>query len=160
VPLAVNDRLELPPLERLQELLRYEKDSGLLFKRGRLVGASSRLRGKRVIIRIDNVKYLASRIIWKLVTGKDPGRLEIDHEDGDHSNDKWCNLREATRKLNCRNRVIKNESGVPGVKRNHNRWRAHVSDTYIGTFATVAEAAEARRAYIKRHNLKFYRGIS
>ena len=46
-------------------------------------------------------KFHAShRIIWKWMTGEEP--IDIDHQDGDRTNNKWANLRSVTRARNIR----------------------------------------------------------
>jgi hypothetical protein len=84
--MGVGERLVLPSMKILRKILSYDPATGVLRKRGKIVGANSRKNGARIIVRIENVKYIASRVIWKLQTGKDPGWKEIDHKDGDESN--------------------------------------------------------------------------
>ena len=80
---------QLPSLERLQQLFVYDSQTGSLTRR---VSTSANARqGDRVGSRhnagylqmqLDGKKYLVHRIIWKLVTGKDPEELEVDHKNG------------------------------------------------------------------------------
>lgn len=76
------------------------------------------LAGKRGYVRavVHNDRYLGHRIIWKLCYGKEPPPL-IDHKDGDGSNNRLKNLREASIAQNMANakRKKSNKTGVSGV---------------------------------------------
>jgi len=87
---------------------------------------------------------LAHRIAYKIMTGLDA--VEIDHIDGDRSNNKWCNLKNGTRSDNLRNVRLKrsNTSGCHGVSfsKRAQRWVAVIN---IGTFDSKDEAVAARK---------------
>jgi hypothetical protein len=70
-----------------------------------------------VYITINYVSYRAHRLIWKLMTGKEP-MTEVDHQDCDSTNNKWNNLREATRRQGAGNtRGWKKVDHAKGVRR-------------------------------------------
>lgn len=79
---------------------------------------------------IDNKFYRAARIIWRMVTGDDPGEDEVDHEDLNNSNNAWLNLRLASRSENGSNRGLQsnNSTGIKGIWYcwTHFRWYAKV----------------------------------
>jgi hypothetical protein len=100
-------------------------------------------------------KFLAHRIIWKLVTGKDPIN-EIDHKDNNPMNNRWNNLREATRMQNNQNTRAKRFKRTPssrhypkGAYQHGNKFfsviTANKKRIYLGTFIT---ADEAHKAYV------------
>ena len=93
--------------------------------------------------RLNGQAYLAHRIIWKMVTGKDPENL-IDHQDRTPSN-RWKNLRAATKSQNNINSVIK--QGVHFDKA-RGRWAAYIKKDgkrkYLGRFATKRKAKRIR----------------
>lgn len=62
--------------------------------------------------------FVLARVIWKIQTGVDPDKL-IDHKDRDHTNNRWTNLREASRADNNRNVGVRsdNTSGLTGISR-------------------------------------------
>lgn len=67
-------------------------------------------------IYIDGILYMSARLAWFYMTGEWPEK-EIDHHDRNPSNDKWENLRLATRSENCSNRKVfkNNKLGIKGI---------------------------------------------
>lgn len=92
------------------------------------------------------------------VVGAGPGVI-VDHINGDRLDNRKSNLRIASTFINARNRRLNsnNKSGAKGVRRSkQGRWVAEIKaenqTTYLGTFATVQEAADAYdAAAIVRH---------
>jgi hypothetical protein len=83
------------------------------------------------------------------MTGEDP--IEIDHIDGDGTNNKWDNLRNATSAQNNHNRKMssRNKSGVKGVfwETSRKRWRAAIGpQSWVARFKTFEEAVAAVNA--------------
>lgn len=124
----------LPDIEYLHKILTYNEESGELTwnQRPRECFKSSRgwhsfrrnTEGKRagsrtkdgISVYIDGETYSAHRIIFKMVTGKDP-EGEIDHKDMDKTNNRFSNLRDATHGQNQHNTRIRkdNKTGFKGV---------------------------------------------
>lgn len=106
---------------------------------------------------IFSKRCFAHRVIWKWMTGEDP--IEIDHVDGNGSNNQWDNLRSVGMKLNSRNTRLstRNMSGVIGVswKPTLGKWRVRCmvngKDIHVGLFMTLEEAAAARKEFDKKH---------
>src|SRR5580765_1330503 len=77
-------------------------------------------------VTIDDGEWMLARVIWKMMTGDDPGD-EIDHIDRNGLNNCWANLREVDRTRQMWNTGIsrRNTSGFKGVSfiRAHGRWR-------------------------------------
>lgn len=104
-------------------------------------------------IRVDGRDYLAHRLAWLYSHGEWPPH-EIDHKNGDRSDNRLQNLRPATKKENSRNQCLRitNKSGVNGViwDKRKGVWRADVTYNgrfiYLGQFKTIEEAAAARKA--------------
>jgi Demerecviridae HNH endonuclease len=111
----------------------------------------------RWVIKIDQKPYLRSRLAWFWMTGTWPS-LHIDHADGNTLNDRWANLREATRSQNLANAAKPKNSRAPfkGVCRKHGRYQAQIGHEgrkiYLGLFDS---AAEAQAAYMSAAQ-KFY----
>lgn len=102
----------LPAQRRLAELLDYNPESGeLLWRDGssayRMRVTQNPRTGHKytwVSVYFEGTTYVASRLIWKLMTGEDPGTLVIDHIDRDSSNNRWSNLRATTLAVNAQNK--------------------------------------------------------
>jgi hypothetical protein len=121
----------------LRQLLKYDPETGTfwwLMRRGGTakagdVAGCTKAGGYRVLV-INNRHYMAHRVAWALGTGVYP-TLEIDHINGDPSDNRLCNLREATRAQNSFNGPIRttNKSGFKGVcwSKKEQLWRSTIS---------------------------------
>ncbi|MBA4754598.1 MAG: HNH endonuclease [Sphingobium sp.] len=154
-------RTPLPSQEALRSLFDYDNESGCLSYRlrdnprfnkawaGKIAGHMTN-RGY-VQIYLDGRKIWAHRAIWKMFHGYDP--REIDHINGNKSDNRLSNLREVDRTQNNINikRRTKNSSGVTGVhwSKVASKWVAQIivdkKTKYLGQFPTKLEAIAARR---------------
>lgn len=147
-------------LEELRSIFHYDPNTGAWkrlkgpFGRGKPGGECGKfLRGYR-IIGIRYKHYKASRLAWFYMTGVWPEK-NIDHIDGNPSNDRWDNLREANQTQNNANQRLskKNKCGFKCV-RYRERTGKYLSQimirrksVHIGTFDTPEEA---HAAYMER----------
>ncbi len=100
-------------------------------------------------VRLDSLLYTLHRIIWKMVTGREP--KHIDHINGCTVDNRICNLREVTRNQNNRSIGLTkaNTSGYVGVcySTRDRKWIASISlnkkKLAIGMFSDKREAVEA-----------------
>lgn len=123
--------------------------------RSRLVGkpAGSLNADGYVSIKFRGRLYRAHRLVWVHTTGAWPAG-EIDHVDGDKSNNRFANLRIASRSENMRNvsAYASSKSGLKGTSfdRVSGKWRAQIMlnrrGKFLGRFATAEEAHAAYRA--------------
>ncbi len=144
--------------ERLREVLHYDPDTGqftwlkCLSSRGPVgtaAGHVSAASGYRQIT-IDGSKYYAHRLAWLYMTGKWPSP-ECDHRNGVRDNNRWTNLREATKAQSAQNRRVRsdNKSGHAGVAwvPLSSRWRAKITvkgkRTHLGHFDLIEDAIAA-----------------
>ncbi|WP_395444039.1 HNH endonuclease signature motif containing protein [Caulobacter sp. UC70_42] len=94
---------------------------------------------------------MAHRLAWLLTHGEWPEH-EIDHINGDRSDNRLVNLRPATRQQNMINRRMhkSNKLGVKGVTQVKDRYRAQLwfNGEFVlnRTFATIEEASAAYQA--------------
>lgn len=100
-----------PTTKRLREVFHYDKNTGF-FHRKKKTGYKGRIgaivgglkQHGYISIQIDRYRDYAHRFAWLWVTGKWP--KEIDHINGNRSDNRWINLREATRFQNNGNRKL------------------------------------------------------
>ena len=135
-------RQRLPSQQRIQELLQYDPESGIArwkHRVGKTMGirvfnlrfadhiAGCTVASGSVSITIDHLTLRLHRVIYKLMTGREPDF--VDHIDHDPGNNVWTNLRECTAtQSSCNRRIgIHNVTGYRGVTQSKSgRWRARV----------------------------------
>jgi hypothetical protein len=142
----------------LRRLLQYDPESGHFTwkvnsggpkRAGTLAGVNNRL-GYRVI-RINQKLMYAHRLAWIWMTGAEAPE-EIDHINGDKSDNSWANLRAVNRSENMLNtfRAWKHNksTGILGVSRTKTGapFRATLRNKHLGQFDT---AEQAKAAYEK-----------
>lgn len=134
--------------------LTYDPSTG--YFEWRRLGISAGSTGKNTngksYVRIQCVgkTYLAHRLAFLIMTGSPPSS-DVDHIDGDGTNNAWSNLRLVSRKENQRNQKlnVRNTSGCPGVFKQGDRWVAKIccrnAVKHLGIFSTKDEAIAVRR---------------
>jgi hypothetical protein len=117
-------------------------------------------------IAIGRLGYYAHRLAFLYMTGAWP-KHQADHVDGDRSNNRWANLREATGRQNKYNTGVRrtNTTGFRGVFR-HNQTgsfvaRIKVGDKRVslGSYASAEEASAVYEAAAREHFGEFYRRL-
>lgn len=151
----------LPDLETLHANFRYDPETGHLWwktrrKRRRFDEPAGKLDCSTGYLKVtlDYAHYYAHRLIVKMVTGDDLTESQVDHKNLQRGDNRWENLRVATVSQNRCNVGLRknNTSGAKGVTKSpkSDRWVAHIQinkkTRHLGTFDTVAEAAEALAA--------------
>lgn len=143
-------------VEELRRILSYDPETGLchwLVDRGKKVKAGTLAGCKNPLgyyfIGINGRRYLTHRIAWAMMTGAWPVAL-VDHIDMNPGNNRWDNLRQATKSENMRNRGRQknNTTGAKGVHRAESgKFVVEVwldrKKHYIGRFNTMSEAKAA-----------------
>lgn len=96
-------------------------------------------------IEIDGKKYSAHRLAWLLVYGYEP--KEIDHINGNRSDNRIENLREVDRRTNNQNLKIHREGRLPGARFKDGSWLSRIQigkiEKHLGSFKTEKEAHSA-----------------
>lgn len=158
----------LPP-EKISEMLDYDPNTGFLtwkvrnskrIKVGDIAGCKSP--DGRILIGIYGKIYKAHRIAWAIATGAWPQNM-IDHINGDPSDNRWVNLREATKSQNMMNvgKIKSNTSGVRGVgwSKAAQKWRAYIRhnkiDIHLGLFDNIEDARKVRIEAVKKYHGNF-----
>lgn len=149
----------IPSLERLKACFNYDEATGIfthaLARQGVKLGARADRWATKDYrrVKLDYIEYAAHRCAWYYVHGIWPSN-EIDHINGDPSDNRICNLREADKfqqAANMRKHVTGTTSrfkGVSFVKYGTTyKWRAAIfcngKRTYLGWFDNEIEAARA-----------------
>lgn len=172
----------LPPVPDLNEILELKNDGTLWWREmpkrlkanehGRAIW-NAKYKGKQAIAtpsgngylqgKILGVRVYAHAVVFKMTHGYEA--VEVDHKDGNPSNNKPDNLRAASRSLNARNRkrVDGTRSVRPGVywDARVGKWRAEIKlrgvKTHLGCFASREDAIAARvkaeegKGFTERH---------
>jgi hypothetical protein len=149
-------------LEELKSKLSYNPETGIFrwkittpwVKVGDTAGGSldpSDL-SRGLGIGIGRKRYYLHRLAWFYMTGKWPKGF-LDHIDRNAQNNKWSNLREATKPQNGWNVGLskRNTTGHKGIRRRMDRdgryqvgFGYHRKIIYVGMFDTLEEAITAR----------------
>lgn len=156
--------------DELKILFSYDAETGLFTwlvstaKRVKIGDIAGSKNNKGYIhISINNKKYSAHRLAWLYEHGSFPTK-QIDHINGVKDDNRLCNLREATRNQNLRNRgkLANNKSGFKGVRfhKEGNKWEAQSTFnskvTYLGLFDTPELASQAYQEFAMKNYGEFY----
>lgn len=142
---------------RLDEMLTYQPETGEFIwnaargrqPKGSIAGCDSH-RGY-LKCRVDGKEYYLHRLAWLHHHGSFPS-MDIDHINGDRTDNRIENLRAVSRQQNHQNRGITslNRSGFVGVFWNtaRGKWTARIKvsgkNIHIGDFDDIGQAAHAR----------------
>lgn len=162
----------IPTADEVRQLIDYDPDTGILTWRpmtraecgsemawrarhsvfGKAAG-SIMPNGYRSLL-FRGRRYYAHRMAWLLMEGEWPC-VDVDHINGVRDDNRWINLRAATRSQNHQNRIGNPATGASWHER-MGRWRAVITlgrrQKHVGYFDTQEEAAAAyRRAKAEHH---------
>lgn len=127
----------------LKALLKYNPDTGIFtwlssksnnsIKANSIAGSKNNKGYWR--IKINNQEHQAHRLAWLYIYGELPKNF-IDHINGNRSDNRICNLREATSQQNAFNQKMssRNTSGVKGVhwSKADNAWIIKINGKLVG----------------------------
>lgn len=148
------------PVARLRELLVYNALTGeLRWKPRGMAYWDNRYSGKAALTALSAAGYRhglidkrpvkAHRVAWAIYFGEWPS--ELDHINGQKSDNRIENLRDVTRRENSKNRPLRSDNlaRATGISQRRGKWMARIQsddrNICLGTFATKEEAIEARR---------------
>jgi hypothetical protein len=158
--------------EEIRRIIRYDPLTGKVYRlirNGHVLAVPEEIRPTRkgnvsyVYIHLHGHEHSGHRVIWKYMTGEWPVGF-VDHINLDGTDNRWANLREATKSQNGANRRIAkhNKIGWKGVRERRGRYRAEITfqghTHQLGTFDTTAEAHAAYLSAAKRFHGEFARG--
>jgi hypothetical protein len=139
--------------DAVKKILTYDPVTGELRwltgrMKGRVAGTKNSLGYIRIVI--DKRAYQAHRLALLLLTGEWPTQ-DVDHLNGNRSDNRAENIKKASRKENARNRHYANKNNSAGLLGAHKlrpgKWvaqkRTDAGKRYLGVFDTPEEAAAA-----------------
>ena len=143
-------------VDRLRELIDYDAETGNFRFRDGSPGLTPSLAGRygRVQLWVAGRMYYAARLAYAHHHGHWPFG-QVDHINGDHTDNRVKNLRDATNAQNAQNRrqaKVNNSSGLLGVTvdRRSGRSRARIQvDGRMISLGFFATPEEAHHAYIE-----------
>lgn len=172
---GVFDKVHVKPIltqEYLKSQLHYDPDTGVFtrlvsnvysVKVGSVAGTPA---DGYVQIHLQGRNYRAHRLAWLYMTGEMPDKtVDMDHVNMDRSDNRWANLRLASRGQNMQNRPKQrhNSSGYKGVvfHPKSGKWRAVCRADgvthHIGLYYTPEEASAAYQSTAAKLHGEFFR---
>lgn len=141
--------------DELKQILFYDPDTGLfkwIIPPGRRVDKKGQVAGSKrasgyISICIRYKAIMAHRLAWFYMTGSWPKHC-VDHINMVKDDNRWINLREATKTQNGANSRARGASGLKGAfwQTQSKVWYSKIGNRYLGTFKTPEEA---NAAYLK-----------
>lgn len=141
--------------EKLKQAYSYDPQTGIFIRlrsHNRPAGTEAGHVTDRgyICVHINGRSYRAHRLAWLYMTGAmPPSNMDIDHINGIRTDNRFANLRLATRSENIANskKYKSNSTGFKGVFKDKNRWRVQmtVNGRKIGkgSYKTPEQAYEA-----------------
>jgi hypothetical protein len=159
--------------EELKQLVHYNPETGAFYryenagrgrgKSGGLVGVNASTSDGYTEVRLSGRKYRGHRLAWLYMKGGWPSQ-QIDHIDGNRSNNAFKNLRLVTNAQNTQNVVrarSRSKSGLLGVTKARDKWAAKIMANgrlmHLGTYETKEEAHAAYLAKKKAVHIEVTR---
>ena len=150
----------------LKSILSYDPSTGIFrwLKRISIRASVGRIAGTNngngyVRMSMYGVRYHAHRLAFLYMTGSLPLE-DVDHVDGDRSNNRWSNLRSVSHRDNCKNqrpraKAIQAPIGVHW-DRSRSKWMASIKSgrgsKHLGRFDDLSDAMEARRVAEQKYS--------
>jgi hypothetical protein len=132
-------------LSMVEALYFYDRWTGTFIRRSSGVVAGSTNTAGHIQINVGRQLFVAHRLAWLFVHGEWPTN-DLDHINGNKSDNRMTNLRLAAPFQNCRNRKMQctSKTGFKGVGKIGSRFRARIKvngrEIHLGLFKTAEEA--------------------
>ena len=151
---------------RLMEVLTYNPETGVFTwkkgaRRGKVAGTRHDERGF-LKVSIDNERHLLHRLAWLWMKGTS-NRWSVVHRNGDHSDNRWSNLRDGDRGQKKQYRPPGREpTNILGVSQVGDRFEAmidHQGKVFnLGSFISAEEARVAIAVTFERARARQVKG--
>lgn len=157
--------------DKFRELFRYDPETGSLARLARAGGRACQAGHAGYVdprgyprVQINRRSHLVHRLAFLYMTGRWPDG-DVDHIDGNTGNNKWSNLRIATKAQNLANakRSKHNTSGFKGVyfRSDRQKWCAEIRTErrriWLGVYETREEAVSVRKTATTKYHGEFAR---
>jgi len=160
--------MKMTEQQAMQELLRYDEKTGEFWWTNnaakKVAGKIANAKDKHgyICLKVNGKMYKAHRLAWYFVYGSFPEK-NIDHINGNKSDNRICNLRMASLTLNMQNiRKAKSNSstGLLGISKNGSGWRAEIRiDGKKRNLGTYKNKETAHSIYVEAKR-KFHEGCT
>ena len=163
--------MENVAIEELNELFILDESTGKLYWKvnrqpGIKIGdeAGSVTEAGYIRAYVKGKRCTAHRIVWAMTKGEWP-KDQLDHINGNRSDNRPSNLREASNQTNSKNKGMlkSNTSGHKGVSwvPHLQKWKSEITvdrkRIYLGVFTDIEEASAAYEEAATRYFLEFRR---
>ena len=144
-------------MDKITDYLRYDPDTGKFYwakaRRKIRVGqeAGSPHNKGYITIKFEGTAHLAHRLAFYFMNGEMPS-LDVDHINGDRSDNRWSNLRQVSRQQNLFNKKTYGATPYKGVCFDRSRSKYLASITINGKFKNLGRfdtPEEAHAVYCK-----------
>lgn len=143
-------------LPALRASLKYDPETGEFYRvrgtRGHAAGKAGSIGSNGyIVVGLKGRPRLAHRLAWLYMKEEWP-EMQIDHINGDKTDNRWENLRQVDSFQNHKNkkRLKSNTSGVSGVCLKRRKWEANIRPDnkyiHLGVFEDWFEAVCARKS--------------
>ena len=149
--MKINNKLTF---ERASELFTYDSNTGIIRWKDKRKDVLSKFQagcvdsGGYIRLRVDCIDYQAHRVAWLLANGNWPCDF-IDHINQSKTDNRICNLRDVTHKLNSENVGQKRKKWRMGTRLHikSGLWQSTIVNNYksisLGYFKTEEEGQQA-----------------
>jgi hypothetical protein len=161
--------------DELKKQVKYNPETGEFFRLGyycrwgtfvnRISALNKYSKEGYLIVSINGIRFKAHRLAFLYVDNvKLENADDVDHVNGNKSDNRYCNLKICSREENMKNKPLynNNSTGVIGVSRYEDKFRARITvdgkRVSLGLFETIEEAAEVRLKYEKKFNYSEHHG--
>ncbi|MFB5010839.1 HNH endonuclease [Enterobacter hormaechei subsp. steigerwaltii] len=158
----------LPERDYLLSILNYDESSGQLTwkvrpsQKDKVNSVAGSKSGSYIKISIKGRKYAAHRVAFFMAKGYCPD--EIDHINGQKTDNRLKNLRDSNRSQNCLNKGVRSDSfcGVKGVtyRIDNKSWQARCTSkngrrVHLGYFKKIEDAIAKLASFRKEEHGEF-----
>ena len=155
--------MEDSTIRKIKSYLRYEPTTGKIYRKDGVRPLGWNDAYGYTLVYVDKKYYTAHRLAFILMGHPLP--TQVDHINGDKSDNRWCNLRPSTHATNQFNKgkQARNKSGYKGVTwdKNAKKWKSQIGIDgrviFLGYFDCPKAAHESYKVGAKKYHGDFRR---